>query len=114
MFLVLVYCLTIINLHFFCITLDEQALVIGSQQFGFKFHTRCPTSVTITTLYGEETYEILSIIEFTNHRKRMSVIVRTADGQIKLFCKVLSITININKFIIFCHACTESFVFDHG
>ncbi|XP_025203440.1 probable phospholipid-transporting ATPase IA [Melanaphis sacchari] len=66
---------------------DEQALVIGSQQFGFKFHTRCPTSVTITTLYGEETYEILNIIEFTNSRKRMSVIVRTPDGQIKLFCK---------------------------
>ncbi|KAE9524276.1 hypothetical protein AGLY_015315 [Aphis glycines] len=67
---------------------DEQALVIGSQQFGFTFHTRCPTSVTITTLNGEETYEILNIIEFTNSRKRMSVVVRTPDGQIKLFCKV--------------------------
>ncbi|XP_060847824.1 probable phospholipid-transporting ATPase IA isoform X3 [Rhopalosiphum padi] len=66
---------------------DEQALVNGSQQFGFTFHTRCPTSITITTLYGEETYEILNIIEFTNSRKRMSVIVRTPDGQIKLFCK---------------------------
>lgn len=74
--------------------------MIGSQQFGFKFNTRCPTSVTITTLNGEETYEILSIIEFTNHRKRMSVIVRTPDGHIKLFSKVFSITININKFII--------------
>eukprot|EP00102_Acyrthosiphon_pisum_P016390 XP_008187336.2 PREDICTED: probable phospholipid-transporting ATPase IA isoform X2 [Acyrthosiphon pisum] len=66
---------------------DEQALVIGSQQFGFTFHTRCSTSVTITTLNGEETYEILNIIEFTNSRKRMSVIVRAPDGQIKLFCK---------------------------
>ncbi|XP_060857421.1 probable phospholipid-transporting ATPase IA isoform X2 [Metopolophium dirhodum] len=66
---------------------DEQALVIGSQQFGFTFHTRCSSSVTITTLNGEETYEILNIIEFTNSRKRMSVIVRAPDGQIKLFCK---------------------------
>jgi len=89
--------LWIINLYFLCITLDEQALVNGSQQFGFRFHTRCPTSVTITTLNGEETYEILNIIEFTNYRKRMSVIIRTPDGQIKLFCKVLS---NINMFVI--------------
>jgi len=52
--------------------------------------------VTITTLNGEETYEILNIIEFTNSRKRMSVIVRTPDGQIKLFCKVILMTINTN------------------
>lgn len=51
--------------------------------------------MTITTLNGEETYEILNIIEFTNSRKRMSVIVRTPDGQIKLFCKVVLMTINI-------------------
>jgi len=74
--------------------------VIGSQQFGFKFHTRCPTSVTITTFNGEETYEILNVIEFTNNRKRMSVIVRAPDGQIKLFSKVLFMIININKLII--------------
>jgi len=55
--------------------------------------------VTITTLKGEETYEILNIIEFTNSRKRMSVIVRTPDGQIKLFCKVVLMTININIYI---------------
>jgi len=55
--------------------------------------------VTITTLNGEETYEILNIIEFTNSRKRMSVIVRAPDGQIKLFCKVVLMTINI-MFII--------------
>lgn len=70
-----------------CIT-DEQALVVGSQQYGFTFHTRCPGSVTITILDTEEHYEILNIIEFTNSRNRMSVIVRTPDSKIKLYCKV--------------------------
>jgi len=55
--------------------------------------------VTITTLNGEETYEILNIIEFTNSRKRMSVIVRAPDGQIKLFCKVVLMTINIIYYV---------------
>lgn len=32
-------------------------------------------------------YEILNVIEFTSARKRMSVIVKTPDGKIKLFCK---------------------------
>lgn len=68
--------------------LDELALVIGSQKFGFTCHTRCPKSVTITTLDVEEHYEILNIIEFTNSRKRMSVIIRTSDSKIKLYCKV--------------------------
>jgi len=99
----LVFCFRIYSWYliynFYAYKLDEQALVIGSQQFGFTFHTRCPTSVTITTLYGEETYEILNIIEFTNSRKRMSVVVRTPDGQIKLFCKVVQITINIDTYM---------------
>lgn len=32
-------------------------------------------------------YEILNVIEFTSARKRMSVIVKTPEGKIKLFCK---------------------------
>ncbi|XP_025410244.1 probable phospholipid-transporting ATPase IA isoform X2 [Sipha flava] len=66
---------------------DELALVTGSQKFGFTCLTRCPNSVTIKTLDLEEHYEILNIIEFTNSRKRMSVIVRTSDSKIKLYCK---------------------------
>lgn len=69
--------------------IDEQALVIGSRQFGFTFRTRSPKSITITTLDAEEHYEILNIIEFTNSRKMMSVIVRTSDSKIKLYCKVV-------------------------
>lgn len=68
--------------------LDEYALVIGSQKFGFVFNTRCPKSVTINALNAEEHYEILNIIEFTNSRQKMSVIIRTPDSKIKLYCKV--------------------------
>jgi len=35
----------------------------------------------------EEKYEILKVIEFTSARKRMSMIVRTPEGKIELFCK---------------------------
>ena len=32
-------------------------------------------------------YEILNVIEFTSARKRMSVIIKTPEGKIKLLCK---------------------------
>lgn len=73
---------------FFINILDELAIVLGAQEFGFIFHDRSPKSVTITTLDAEERYEILNVIEFTNFRKKMSVIIRTPDSRIKLYCKV--------------------------
>lgn len=69
--------------------IEEHALVIGSQQFGYKFHSRSPKSVTVTANDVEEHFEILNIIEFTSARKRMSVIVRTPESKIKLYCKVI-------------------------
>lgn len=33
------------------------------------------------------TYKLLNILEFSSARKRMSVIVRTEEGQLFLFCK---------------------------
>ncbi|KAG8188801.1 hypothetical protein JTE90_009192 [Oedothorax gibbosus] len=66
---------------------DEGALVKGAKQLGFVFTTRTPTSVIIKALDREETYEILNVLEFTSDRKRMSVIVRTPEGKIKLYCK---------------------------
>lgn len=35
----------------------------------------------------EHRYQLLHILEFSSERKRMSVIVRTPSGKIKLFCK---------------------------
>ncbi|EEC13161.1 conserved hypothetical protein, partial [Ixodes scapularis] len=66
---------------------DEGALVKGARDTGFVFTTRTPHFVIINVLGVEEKYEILNVIEFTSTRKRMSVIVRTPQGKIKLFCK---------------------------
>ncbi|XP_078475034.1 phospholipid-transporting ATPase IA-like isoform X3 [Lampetra planeri] len=35
----------------------------------------------------EETYKLLNVLEFSSNRKRMSVIVRTPSGSLKLYCK---------------------------
>ncbi|KAK3912291.1 putative phospholipid-transporting ATPase IA [Frankliniella fusca] len=66
---------------------DERALVQGASMFGFTFDTRTPSSVEIVALGKREKYEILHVIEFTSTRKRMSVIARTPDNKIKLYCK---------------------------
>lgn len=67
---------------------DERALLLGAQDFGFTFDTRTPHSVEINTLFGREKYEILNVLDFTSARKRMSVIVKTANDKIILYCKV--------------------------
>ncbi|TMW45206.1 hypothetical protein DOY81_009713 [Sarcophaga bullata] len=66
---------------------DERALVEGAKQYGFVFDTRTPHYVEINALGTRERYEILNVLEFTSTRKRMSVVVKTPDGQIKLYCK---------------------------
>jgi phospholipid-transporting ATPase len=66
---------------------DEGALVRGAQKIGFEFTTRTPQWVHISALGEEERYELLHVLEFTSDRKRMSVIVRTPDGTIKLYIK---------------------------
>ncbi|XP_035230144.1 phospholipid-transporting ATPase IA-like [Stegodyphus dumicola] len=66
---------------------DEGALVKGAKQLGFVFTTRTPQYVIIKALGVEEKYEVLNVLEFTSDRKRMSVIVRTPNGKIKLYCK---------------------------
>ncbi|XP_074651102.1 putative phospholipid-transporting ATPase IA isoform X3 [Tubulanus polymorphus] len=66
---------------------DEGALVRAARKLGFEFSTRTPESVTITVFGVPETYEILNVLDFTSDRKRMSVIVKTPDGKIKLYCK---------------------------
>ncbi|XP_063230598.1 probable phospholipid-transporting ATPase IA isoform X2 [Bacillus rossius redtenbacheri] len=66
---------------------DEQALVKGAALFGYVFDNRTPNHVEIVSLGHRERYEILHVLEFTSARKRMSVIARTPDGTIKLYCK---------------------------
>ncbi|XP_044255942.1 phospholipid-transporting ATPase IA isoform X12 [Tribolium madens] len=66
---------------------DERALVYGACRFGYVFHSRTPNYVEIDALGVKERYEILSVLEFSSARKRMSVIVKDPSGKIKLFCK---------------------------
>nr|XP_012138292.1 PREDICTED: probable phospholipid-transporting ATPase IA isoform X4 [Megachile rotundata] len=66
---------------------DERALVDGARKFNYVFDTRTPSYVEVIALGERLRYEILNVIEFTSARKRMSVIVKTPDGKIKLFCK---------------------------
>jgi len=66
---------------------DEAALVSGAELLGYKFHTRKPKSVFISVNGHDEEWEVLNVCEFNSSRKRMSTVVRSPDGKIKLFCK---------------------------
>lgn len=66
---------------------DEYALVTAAANVGVVFKSRTFNTVTISALGKEETYEILNLIEFTSNRKRMTVICRTPDNKIRLYCK---------------------------
>ena len=54
--------------------------------FGF-FQTRKPKSVFVNIQGASKEFEILNVCEFNSTRKRMSTVVRTPEGQIKLYCK---------------------------
>uniref|UniRef100_A0A8C0VID7 Phospholipid-transporting ATPase n=1 Tax=Cyanistes caeruleus TaxID=156563 RepID=A0A8C0VID7_CYACU len=66
---------------------DEGALVRAARNLRFVFTGRTPDSVIIESLGQEERYELLNVLEFTSSRKRMSVIVRTPSGKLRLYCK---------------------------
>ncbi|XP_030750728.1 probable phospholipid-transporting ATPase IA isoform X1 [Sitophilus oryzae] len=66
---------------------DERALVNGAAKFGYVFESRTPDYVDIMALGVKERYEVLTVLEFTSARKRMSVIVKDPQGKIKLYCK---------------------------
>ncbi|XP_030587811.1 probable phospholipid-transporting ATPase IM isoform X1 [Archocentrus centrarchus] len=66
---------------------DEGALVTAARNFGFVFRARTPETVTLCEMGRTVTYQLLAILDFNNVRKRMSVIVRNPEGQIKLYSK---------------------------
>ncbi|XP_052890781.1 phospholipid-transporting ATPase ID isoform X2 [Anopheles moucheti] len=65
---------------------DEAALVSAARNFGFVFKSRAPNSITIEVMGRTEEYELLSILDFNNVRKRMSVVLRR-NNTIILYCK---------------------------
>jgi len=66
---------------------DEVALVEAARQMGFVFKSRAQTSVIISMLGKEVMYEILNVMEYSSERGCMSVIARSPDGTVRLFCK---------------------------
>ena len=66
---------------------DEGALVHAAAYFGYEFHTRTPSSVTVSVFGEDVEYEILVIVPFTSARKRSTVVVRGPDGKIVVMTK---------------------------
>ena len=70
---------------------DELALVQGAQQLGFSFEGKSAAGViSVKRRVDDEClqFQLLSTLEFTSKRKRMSVIVRDLQtGKIRLICK---------------------------
>eukprot|EP01112_Ceratiomyxa_fruticulosa_P017857 TRINITY_DN5637_c0_g2_i1.p1 TRINITY_DN5637_c0_g2~~TRINITY_DN5637_c0_g2_i1.p1 ORF type:complete len:660 (+),score=121.16 TRINITY_DN5637_c0_g2_i1:150-2129(+) len=66
---------------------DETALVDTARNNGFVFVKRKADEIMIREQGMSTTYGLLAILEFSSMRRRMSVIVRTLDGRIKLLTK---------------------------
>uniref|UniRef100_A0A8C2HT63 Phospholipid-transporting ATPase n=1 Tax=Cyprinus carpio TaxID=7962 RepID=A0A8C2HT63_CYPCA len=66
---------------------DEGALVTAARNFGFVFRSRTPETISLVEMGVPTTYELLAVLDFNNVRKRMSVIVRSPEGKLTLFCK---------------------------
>lgn len=66
--------------------------MVAAKVFGFFFHRRSMTTIMVQESVGDDVteleYEILNVLEFDSTRKRMSVICRTPDNRIMLYCKV--------------------------
>lgn len=55
---------------------DEGALVTAARNFGFVFRSRTPETITVMEMGKKVIYELLAVLDFSNVRKRMSVIGR--------------------------------------
>lgn len=53
---------------------DEGALVTAARNFGFIFKSRTPDTISVEEMGKHVTYQLLAILDFSNTRKRMSVI----------------------------------------
>ena len=74
-------------MHYQAESPDEAALVAAAREFGFFFFRRTNTTVLVREGGADAEFEILNILEFDSTRKRMSIICRTPEGQIMLYCK---------------------------
>lgn len=66
---------------------DEGALVAAARSMGCELIARDNTSITLRILGVKTVLAVLAVNEFTSARRRMSVLVRRADGSAVLYCK---------------------------
>ena len=66
---------------------DEAALVATARDCGFTVLGRSNDGIILNVLGEEQTFQVLNTLEFNSSRKRMSAIIRSADGKITLYCK---------------------------
>jgi len=73
---------------------DEVTLVDAAKQIGFVFLHRCPESIQTSINSQLMEFPILTTLEFTSVRRRMSVIVRNpVDQSIRLYMKGADISV---------------------
>jgi magnesium-transporting ATPase (P-type) len=53
---------------------DEGALVTAARNLGFVFRSRTSETITMVEMGETRVYQLLAILDFSNVRKRMSVI----------------------------------------
>lgn len=66
---------------------DEDALVNAARYLGVEFYARSLNSMSIKVNGVDEKWELLNVCEFSSNRKRSSVILKSPQGKIILFCK---------------------------
>ncbi|XP_017572271.1 phospholipid-transporting ATPase IC [Pygocentrus nattereri] len=72
---------------------DEEALVCAARELGWVFLSRTRDSLTVSELGFTRHYHLLALLDFSSKRRRMSVLVRTPEGELKLYCKGADIVI---------------------
>ncbi|XP_033937519.1 phospholipid-transporting ATPase IC isoform X2 [Pseudochaenichthys georgianus] len=66
---------------------DEEALVGAARELGWVFLSRTRDVIVVSELGVTREYRLLALLDFTSHRRRMSVLVREPEGGLKLYCK---------------------------
>lgn len=66
---------------------DEEALCRAAKDHGAIFLSRSNQGITVQIGDQQLVFQVLCMMEFTSERRRMSVLVRTPEGKIKLYSK---------------------------
>ncbi|KAG8454552.1 hypothetical protein GDO86_000972, partial [Hymenochirus boettgeri] len=66
---------------------DEEALVTAARNMGYVFLSRTQDTISINEHGTERVYRVLALLDFSSVRKRMSVLVKDPNGNIKIYTK---------------------------